>query len=240
MSGTYQVEVVPHTDGFGTITLQVDDVPSDAVTTASVDGPPVTVSPSVAGQNASVGFNATVGQNVYIQIVANLPLSGSINARLTGPGGFSASWSNNNTSSPGAFVTGSLPATGFYKLELFPWSPGTIEVAVHSAPPDSIVPMAIDGGPVMTTLAPGQRAIFTFNGAAHQSVQIIGPSNWNLLTFSNQIRFENALYTSSNQLVTTLLGQQSLTLPVSDTYHLDVGVNTSAVPISVYASVSSH
>ena len=65
-TGTYKIVVDPYQTATGTVTLTLHDVPADATATATVGGAPVTVTTTVAGQNARVLFAGTAGDGIVV------------------------------------------------------------------------------------------------------------------------------------------------------------------------------
>lgn len=230
MTGTYHLQVTSDEGVVGTTTLSVLSIPPDLRATATVDGPPVTLS-AKAGQNATVVFQASAGQSVTVEIGGSLVNSGAVDAVLSGSGaGSSQTWRNFFNQGPGLFVTGDLPATGFYTLKLnLIYTPGTVTVTVHSTTPDAIVPLTIDGGPANTLLSPGQKVIFTFSGSDGQAVSISLPAPQEV----------GAVSTSSGGFVSNCIFSCPLTLPGTGSYRIDAGINYSTSPVVVTASISS-
>ncbi|WP_143477824.1 Ig-like domain-containing protein, partial [Pseudogulbenkiania subflava] len=66
-SGTYTLFINPVNNQTGSMTFVLPSVPSDVTGTITVDGPPVTVTTTVAGQNANLTFSGSVGQRVALQ-----------------------------------------------------------------------------------------------------------------------------------------------------------------------------
>jgi hypothetical protein len=232
MTGTYQLQITSDGGGVGTTTLRVLSIPPDLRATATIDGPPVTLSAS-AGQNAAVIFQASAGQTVTVEISGSLVNNGAVAAQLSGPGGAGASQTRTRyffNRGPGLFVTGNLQVTGFYTLKLnLIYTPGTVTVSLHSTTPDAIVPLTVDGGPASTLLSPGQRLIFTFGGTGGETVSISLPVR----------QLVGVVYTSSGEFVTNCIFNCSLTLPKRGSYRIDAGINSLTSPVVVTASVSS-
>jgi hypothetical protein len=68
VTGTYAIVVDPYQTATGTVTLTLFDLPSDATASATVGGPPVTVTTTAAGQNARVTFSGTAGDGIVVKL----------------------------------------------------------------------------------------------------------------------------------------------------------------------------
>src|SRR5207249_5981042 len=66
ISGTYTVRLDPTDANTGRATITLYNVPLDNQGTISPNGAPVTVSATVPGQNASLTFNGTAGQQISL------------------------------------------------------------------------------------------------------------------------------------------------------------------------------
>lgn len=70
VTGTYRLVVDPASDTTGQLSLQLHTVP-DNTGTITVDGPPVTVTVTDAGQNPTRSFSATAGDVLTLDITHN-------------------------------------------------------------------------------------------------------------------------------------------------------------------------
>jgi hypothetical protein len=68
VTGTYTIVVDPFQAATGTVTLTLFDLPPDVVASATIGGPPVTVTTTAAGQNARVTFTGAAGEGVVVNL----------------------------------------------------------------------------------------------------------------------------------------------------------------------------
>ena len=171
VTGTYTVLVDPLGANTGGITVALEQVPVD-VEASIAFGVPLTVTTTVAGQNARVSFPGTVGQRVSLQISGNCCFSqvllrnpdGSV---LVAPATFG----------PGAgFIDArTLGQTGTYTILIDPQAAatGSITLTLHDVPADASAAIVAGGPPVtVTTATPGQNSRLSFTGTAGQRVSL--------------------------------------------------------------------
>jgi hypothetical protein len=172
-NGTYTFVVDPSGAATGELTFTAHDVPADPSPAITAGGPPVTVTTTVAGQNAYLTFTGTAGQKVSV-LVSNVSLNPA-ELDLLKPNGASLLNGPVTISSTGAWMqTTTLPADGAYKILVDPQlgNVGSADVQLFNVPADlsgTITP----GTPlVVTTTAPGQNATYTFNGVKDQRLSL--------------------------------------------------------------------
>ncbi|HEY3069863.1 MAG TPA: Ig-like domain-containing protein [Gaiellaceae bacterium] len=68
VTGTYKIVVDPYQTATGTVTLTLYDLPPDVTTSATLDGPAVTVTTVAAGQNARVTFTGAANDGVLVKL----------------------------------------------------------------------------------------------------------------------------------------------------------------------------
>jgi YD repeat-containing protein len=179
LTGTYQLYFDPLYGSVGSLTLDILAVPPNPILPASVDGGAVTIVTTVPGENASVTFTGTAGEELTLDVLNGYTETGA-SAVLYAPDGsfvdsFAIDPSIDNTSS--YFQTALLPASGTYTLI---WDPtgagiGAAVISISSVPANSATTLTVDGGPAsLTTVAAGQQAEFTFAGTGGQTVSISG------------------------------------------------------------------
>jgi von Willebrand factor type D domain len=172
-AGTYAIGIDPSGGDTGTITLTAKTIPADLTATASLDGTPAAVTTTVPGQNASVSFDATAGQRVYVNCTETSGIS-TATYTLLGPDGATLNAIYSCPSSGTVFDTTTLPDAGTYTVTIDPpgAETGTITIGVHAVPAD-VTAAATAGTPVtVTTTVPGQNAAVTFAGTAGQRIFI--------------------------------------------------------------------
>jgi hypothetical protein len=139
-TGTYTILVDPYQTATGTVTLTLYELPPDVAASATIGGPPVTVTTTAAGQNARVTFTGTAGDGVIVKLgpgncctvaVSVLKPDGTtlVSPTTVGPSG-------------GSLYT-RLPVTGTYTLVLdyFGTSVGsvTVQLVLDNTPPTTPV-----------------------------------------------------------------------------------------------------
>jgi large repetitive protein len=171
-TGTYTLLLVPSGSDTGSITLQLQNVPTISKP-ITIDGAAVTVTTTLPTQQAQLTFTSTsANQIISVQTSANTypvcePLS------LSGPAPLTANINSTDVCTSAAAFT--LPTAGTYTLTVVPSGSdtGTVTVRVQSAPTLSSS-ITIDGAPVtMTTPVPAQQAQLTFtSSSANQIISV--------------------------------------------------------------------
>jgi hypothetical protein len=172
-NGTYTLVVDPSGAATGALSFVAHDVPADPSPAITAGGPPVTVTTTVAGQNAYLTFTGTVGQKVGV-LVSNVSLDPA-ELDLLKPNGASLLNGAVTIANTGAWMqTTTLPVAGQYKILVDPQlgNIGSADVQLFNVPADlsgTITP----GTPLtVTTTAPGQNAVYTFNGVKDQRLSL--------------------------------------------------------------------
>jgi hypothetical protein len=129
-TGTYTIVVDPVKWAIGAVTLTLYDVPAEAMGTVTIGGSPVAV-PLSQGQNGTLTFTATAGQQVTVRMTSNT--IGWTTIKLLKPDGTlvtqsMAPWASFN------LTTMTLATGGTYTIVVDPrdGNAGTISVAVTS------------------------------------------------------------------------------------------------------------
>ncbi|HSC91435.1 MAG TPA: S8 family peptidase [Gaiellaceae bacterium] len=172
-TGRYTVLVDPLAETTGSATLTLYLVPPDAAASATVGGPPVRVTTTAPGQNASVTVSGTAG-TLFALRVTDVTLT-SATVRLLAPDGTTVV-PTTYVLAGGTFVEPRpLPATGDYRLLVDPLSAnvGSLTLAFLAVPPDATA-AALVGGPSvgLAVTVPGQNARVTFAAGAGQAVTV--------------------------------------------------------------------
>jgi hypothetical protein len=233
-NGTYTLLVDPQGPAVGSASVALGDVPPDATGTVVPNGPPVTVTTAVAGQNARVTFAGTAGRRV------SLALSGvccNIRATILRPDG--RNLASTSVGTFGGFLDATtLPSTGTYTILVDPQGSGTgsATLTLYDVPADATGTIA-PGGPSTTvaTTVPGQNAAVTFSGVAGQRVSVL-VSNACCSTRITLLRSNGATLASTT--AGTFGGfLDTTTLPTSGTYTILVdpqGSGTGSVTLTLY------
>ncbi len=179
-TGTYTWLIDASGPATGTASFRMDTVPADVSASLSVDGGPVSVTVTTAGQNAKATFTGTAGQRVTTLFGSNTlnypaTLTAPDGTRIQGP----ASVNPGRERFVDAFV---LPSTGTYTwlIDGFAESTGAATLRVDSVPPDATVTVNPDAGLVsLTTNKAGQNGAVTFPGTAGQRLTTtFGAASW--------------------------------------------------------------
>ena len=183
VTGQYTVYFTPQAFDVGAVTLSVVGAagaaspPAMITSSATVDGAAVSVTiPSgSSGERVAVGFTATAGQRVYLNLTSGNTRLSTAALSLVGPNGpiplrTTSAWLNYPALLEAPI---GLPETGAYTLYLVPSGDGTFGLQVLDA---YVTAAATVDGPstsvTVPTAAPAQRVALTFTAAAGQSVYI--------------------------------------------------------------------
>lgn len=184
VTGTYTIVVDPNSTFTGVTSLTLHNVPADAAATITADGPPVTVTTTIPGQNANVTFEGTTGQRISL-FLGDITISSSA-VTVRKPDGTTLMTAANVSTSGHFFDVTTLPATGAYSIFIDPKiaATGSMMLMLFNVPADSTGTIVIGGPPVTVTInTPGENAQLTFTGTAGQIVNL----DWDgTLSYSNQ------------------------------------------------------
>jgi len=172
VTGTYTIVIDPNSTFTGTMNLTLHNVPEDITGTITAGGPPVTVTATTPGQNATLTFNATAGDRISLDVTNVTISSSSVTVRK--PDG-STLLANANVGTAGVFfdVT-TLPVSGAYTIFIDPKiaATGSMTLGLYNVA-DTSGTIVIGGPPVVVTIAaPGQNAQLTFTGTAGQIIEV--------------------------------------------------------------------
>jgi RHS repeat-associated protein len=129
-SGTYAIDIDPDGTGTGSVTITLYRVPADVQKTLVVDGPAVTFTTTVPGQNAKALFGGTSGGSLTLTATnVTIPYTG---AEVFDPDGNSISGFI-ISSGGGTNSFGPLPSTGTYTIGLDPSGSATGKMTLKLA-----------------------------------------------------------------------------------------------------------
>lgn len=181
-TGTYTLNIVPQSGGTGALTLQVYTVPASAGGAISTSGTASTLTIGTPGQTAAFTFSGTAGQRISL-VTSGDSLNQWYNGTLLNPDGTTlATFTGSNNAYFGPYA---LPQTGTYTLNIVPQSGGTGALTVQLYTIPANVGGSIATNNTATTLnigTPGQGALYTFSGAANQTITLTTSSD-NLSTW---------------------------------------------------------
>ena len=131
VNGTYTILINPNNTNTGSMTLTLYDVPADPTGSITIGGSALGVTTSVPGQNATVTFSGTSGQQVTVHVTGNT--MGSVTVKLLKPDGTTLT---TTTSSSASFnlATQTLSVTGTFSITIDPSGAnvGSMNVSVTS------------------------------------------------------------------------------------------------------------
>jgi hypothetical protein len=130
-TGTYSIKVDLEGASTGSLTLSLYSVPADTTGTVSIGGSAVGVSLGSPGQNGTLTFSGTNGQDVTVHLTSNT--MGTPVIRLLKPDGSQLTWGFSGSSSFD-LPTQTLPTTGTYTIVIDPdgAATGSINVSVST------------------------------------------------------------------------------------------------------------
>lgn len=224
-TGTYTILVNPNGADIGSMTLNLIRI-EDVANTITIGGPPVTVTTTLAGQNAQLTFAGTADQHVFIRFSHVTFSSSEISILL--PDGTELVNRVFINSNGGAIGINNLPVTGNYTIFINPQYEETGSMTVSASATGS---MEIDG-PIVTEVfaTQDQTAKLTFEGVeggrASLNVQIVyeGPTDFagaSSVISSGVVSIYNP---DGTLLVSAPLGQFIFpqTLPATGTYRIEI------------------
>lgn len=180
-TGQYRLKVVPTGSETGSVRFRLYTVPDDVEVSAVVDGDPVTVGTSVAGQNGRVVFAGTTGQQVAVTLSDSTLGTAPMVLRVLRPDGsvLKEVWSDGTS---GFIDTPPLPSDGDYTVVIDPTGSSTVSVSVQlrTVLADVVVSAVPGGDPVVVgTSVSGQNGRVVFAGTASQTVAVtLSGSTW--------------------------------------------------------------
>jgi hypothetical protein len=171
VDGPYTVFVAPTGGATGSASLRIV-TSEDQLQTATIDGPVITASTVVAGQQSSVGFAASSGQIIFVSASgATLPAGCSLSLVSPDGGVLQLGCLSGGT---GYIDRTALAATGTYHVVADPQDDGTGSVAIKiTSVRDQTIVTTVDGPPSEIGIAqPGAKGLVTFDGAAGERVRV--------------------------------------------------------------------
>jgi YD repeat-containing protein len=187
-TGTYQLWVQHSGANFGSETLQIGSVPSDFTATLTVPaagatGTAVQVPTSgnlAVGQNASLTFSGTAGQQLSFNIISSTIGSSVSNCAFTLYDPSHTSIASSYCGTGASYVdTVTLASTGTYTVYLAPYqmATGSVGISINNAQNVTTPTISIDGGAVTaTTTVPGQDVWLSFTATAGQRIVVYATS----------------------------------------------------------------
>jgi YD repeat-containing protein len=163
-SGTYAIFIDPLGTNAGNITLTLWGDLSETIT---VDGPPLPLNITGAGQTARVTFSGTAGQRLGLGL-SGVTIASSVVSILKPDG--TTLLSKTVTTSGGSLDPAALPVTGTYSILVDPASTYTGNITLTLSA-EQMGTITIDGPAVPVSLTrPGQNARYPFTGTVGQQL----------------------------------------------------------------------
>ena len=205
-------------------------------------GPPVTVTTTVADENATVTFAGTAGRRVSLRmtdVTMGTSTCCGVKVSILRPDGRALVSSVFVGTSGGFIDTKTLPSTGTYTVLVDPQktATGSMTLELYDVPADDTGTIAPGGAPVTVSASvPGQNASLTFGGAAGQRVSLIVDPTCCSVQVSilkpNGSRLTSAFFGTAGGFVDTQI------LPQAGTYTITVdpqSIATGDVTVTLFA-----
>ena len=235
-AGTYKIRIDPVQTNVGSVTLTLFNVPADASSPITAGGSPVTLTTSVAGQNAGATFSATAGARVAVEATnETYGFSACCDAKLSlvGPGGTVVAPVNLGTA--GAFLdTATLSTTGTYTVVVDPqgMGVGSVDLRLISVPPDVTASLVFGQALPVSTTAAGQNARLTFSGTLNQRISLdlssVALSGCDVCSAKVSILKPGGTLLAPRMFTTLGTFVDPLTLPATGTYTVVLDPQTTA------------
>jgi YD repeat-containing protein len=170
-TGTYTVLVDPAGQNTGSVTILINTF-SDLSGTTSI-GTPLTVTTTVAGQNARYTFSGTQGQQISVTISnSTYPSCTALWVSILKPDGSTLGWTG-ICGATGFIDSMTLPSTGTYTVLIDPagQNTGSVTVLINTFA-DLSGTISIGTPLTVTTTGIGQNARYTFSGTQGQQISV--------------------------------------------------------------------
>jgi YD repeat-containing protein len=237
VTGTYTVFFDPSGAGTGSATMVLNTFTD--ISGTITPGTPVTVTTTVAGQNARYTFSGTTGQQVSLSVTnATYPGCGGFSVSILKPDGTTLS-STFSCSSTAFLDSVTLPVTGTYTVFFDPSGTGTGSATIVLNTFTDISGTITPGTPItVTTTVAGQNARYSFSGTTgqHASVSLSASSYPGCTALTTSILNPDGTTLGSTSICSSTGAFGPLALPSTGTYTVFVdpaGTNTGSVTVSL-------
>ncbi|WP_170313733.1 VWD domain-containing protein, partial [Phytoactinopolyspora halophila] len=173
-SGTYQIVFDPDDDHTGALTAQLYEVPDDVTGEVVIDADAVELATTAPGQRAVWSFDGQQDQQVFFELSDGSLGTWDAAVSVVAPDG-SELLSDTSCGTECAFGPTVLPQSGTYQIVFDPdgTEVGSLTAQLYEALDDVTGEVVIDGDPVeLATTAPGQRAVWSFDGQQDQEIEL--------------------------------------------------------------------
>lgn len=237
-TGTYTVLVDPDSNGTGSLTLTVYDVPPDFTGTISIGGSAVTATMSTPGQNAKLTFTGTAGQRVSFYVPSRT-INSCVGMSILKPD--LTTLVSHGCLDTGTFIEPfTLPATGTYTVPLDPVYIGTgsITITLYNVPADATGTITTGGSAAtISNTIPGQNMQLSFSGTTGQKVSLQVTSRTINSCVGMSILNPDQTTLVSHGCLATGTFIEPFTLPATGTYTMPldpVYIGTGSITIILY------
>ena len=237
MTGTYALGIDPGgTTGSVNLTL----LNATDVTGTIAFGTPITVTTTVAGQNARYTFNGTAGQQISLTLT-NITYTGCISlaASILKPDGTNLGSTSLCGATSGFVDSMTVPVTGTYTVLVDPGGTATGSVTLLLNTFTDISGTITPGTPLsVTTTTAGQNARYTFSGTAGQqaTLSLTNSTYTGCIAVAGSIRKPDGTALNSVSICGTSGSAGPTSLPVTGTYTVLVdpgGTATGSVTVTL-------
>ena len=234
VTGTYTILVDPSAAGTGSVVLTLNDA-TDISYTITMDGPAVTATTTIAGQNARLVFSASAGQRVSVNSTSGFGVCWTL--AMLKPDGTQLTSIFSCLS--GIFIEPQLlPVSGTYTLLIDPSGAVTGQATTNLYNvTDATGTITIDGPSVTSTIStPGQNARLTFSGTTGQRLSVNSTSTFTGCWTLTVLKPDGTQLTSIFSCLSGIFIEPQL-LPVSGTYTVLIdpsGTVTGQATINLY------
>ncbi len=238
VTGTYTLVVDPEAIATGSLTFTLYSFADISGTVTA--GTPITISTTIPGQNARLGYNGSAGQRISLHLDKTTIASGSLS--IIQPGGNVLA--SADLAMPGAFVDAIvLPVSGAYTIL---WNPNDQVIGSSTFTLYSLTDLtgALTSGSArtVTLTTPGQNARLTFSGTAGGWVSLY-VSSATLANAYLTILLPNGDVLTSVWISGLVASMGRVALPVSGTYTLlldpaDAGTGSVSFTLYSFADVT--
>ncbi|HEX3251331.1 MAG TPA: PPC domain-containing protein, partial [Pyrinomonadaceae bacterium] len=240
VTGTYSVLIDPWDTSTASVTLTLYDVPADNSVSITPGGGSVTLTNTVAGQNAQATFTATANQRVSLNLNSVMLTGGYQNwvtITIKAPDG-STLTSNTYSSGSTAYIDTLVLAAGTYTILINPWdtATGSVTITLNDVPADATGTLTVGGSSLtLTTTVPGQNAMPIFSGTSGQQVSV-GFTNNTMGTVTVTLLKPDGTSLTSITSSATSFGLPTQTLPATGTYSIKIdpsGPSVGSITVAV-------
>ncbi|WP_157518680.1 VWD domain-containing protein, partial [Herbidospora mongoliensis] len=170
-AGSYRLNVQSQGDDSGPYALAVTPIPADVSVPITVNGPPVEVALTGAGQNGAWTFTGAENQRLFFSFTGGT-FGGSTNADISLRKPDGTVLKSTVYCGGTCFIDPTtLPVAGTYTITLNQQGTavGELTAAITTVPADVTLPVPTNGSATpLTTVAPGQNGTWTFPGTTGQ------------------------------------------------------------------------